>query len=100
MSPTISVPAAPASKAGYQSALIRILRSKHACRWIGHAKGPLEKIAPSGVAGGGDVFVAFEDPIREPVVLHKLPDVLGGVQFGRARRQVWFRGTTGARDWH
>ena len=29
-----------------------------------------------------DVIVGFEDPVREPVVAHKLPDVFLRVQFG------------------
>ena len=49
---------------------------------------------------GDDVVVAVEDPVREPVVAHELPDVLDRVQLGRARWQRQdgdVRGTTRAR---
>ena len=36
---------------------------------------------------GDDVVVAGEDPVREPVVAHELPDVLDRVQLRRAWRQ-------------
>ena len=36
---------------------------------------------------GDDVVVSLEDPVREPVVAHELPDVLDGVQLWRARWQ-------------
>lgn len=35
-----------------------------------------------------DVFVVRKHPVREPVVAHELPDVLGRVQFRRAGRQL------------
>jgi hypothetical protein len=34
-----------------------------------------------------DVVEGREDAVREPVIAHELPDVFGGVEFGRARRQ-------------
>ena len=34
-----------------------------------------------------DVVVALEDAVREPVVSHELPDVLDGIEFGRAGRE-------------
>lgn len=34
-----------------------------------------------------DVFVGFEDAVREPVFTHELPDVFDGIEFGRFRRQ-------------
>jgi hypothetical protein len=43
---------------------------------------------------GDDVFVGCEDPVREPVVAHELPDVLDRVQLGRSRRQ-WQEGDVG-----
>jgi hypothetical protein len=36
---------------------------------------------------GDDVVVTSEDPVREPVVAEKLPDVLDRVELGRARWQ-------------
>ena len=34
-----------------------------------------------------NVFVGFEDPVRQPVVAHELPDILHRVQLGRSWRQ-------------
>ena len=34
-----------------------------------------------------DIVEGFEDPVREPVLSHKLPDVFLAVEFGGARRQ-------------
>ena len=34
-----------------------------------------------------NVLVGFEDPVRQPVVTHELPDVLDGIELWRARRQ-------------
>jgi len=34
-----------------------------------------------------DVVVGGEDPVREPIVPHELPDVLDGVEFRRSGRQ-------------
>lgn len=36
---------------------------------------------------GNDVVVVFEYPVGQPVLPHKLPQVLDRVQFGRPRRQ-------------
>jgi hypothetical protein len=36
---------------------------------------------------GDDVLVALEDAVREVVVPEELPDVLGGIEFGRSRRK-------------
>jgi len=44
---------------------------------------------------GDDVVVTGEDAVREPVFPHELPDVLDGVQFGRARRQRQERNVRG-----
>ena len=41
-------------------------------------------VIPCPAAMTGDVFARCEDPVREPVVPDELPDVPGGVQFGRA----------------
>jgi hypothetical protein len=34
-----------------------------------------------------EIVVVFEDAVREPVVAHKLPDVLDRVELGAFRRQ-------------
>jgi hypothetical protein len=34
-----------------------------------------------------EIVVGFEDAVGEPVVAHKLPDVLDGVELGAFRRQ-------------
>ena len=34
-----------------------------------------------------DIVEGFEDPVREPVLSHELPDVFLAVEFGGARRQ-------------
>src|SRR4051794_14247813 len=43
------------------------------------------------------VGVGCEHPVREPVIAHELPDVLGGVElraFGRERHSVMLSGST------
>lgn len=47
----------------------------------------IDEVVPSEAAMVDDVVVGFEDPIREPVVAHKLPDVLNRVELGTSRRQ-------------
>lgn len=49
--------------------------------------GLIDQLVPCGAAMLDDVVVVFEDAVRQPVVPHKLPDVLDGVQFRRSRRQ-------------
>lgn len=34
-----------------------------------------------------DVFVGFEDTVRQPVIAHEQPDILDRVEFGTPRRQ-------------
>ena len=38
-----------------------------------------------------DVVIVFEDTVGEPVVAHKLPDVLDGIELGRPGRE-WHKG--------
>ena len=46
------------------------------------------ELVPRLAAVGDDVVVGVEDPVREPILAHELPDVLHRVQLGRARRQL------------
>jgi hypothetical protein len=43
------------------------------------------KFAPSVATVGDDIFVVFEDAVREPVVAHELPEVFDGIEFRAAR---------------
>ena len=48
---------------------------------------PVGELIP-GIGGQGeDVVVGLEDAVREPVLPHVLPDVLGRVEFRRSGRQ-------------
>jgi hypothetical protein len=50
--------------------------------------GPFDQLVPVEAAMIGDVVVAFEDPVGEPVVAHVLPNVLDRIKlwgFGRQR---------------
>ena len=42
---------------------------------------------PGEAAMVEDVVVGFEDAVREPIVVHELPDVLDWIELGRFRRQ-------------
>ena len=54
----------------------------------GHdAPGLVDKLVPSLAAVIDEIVIGFEDAVREPVVAHKLPDVLDRVELGRFRRQ-------------
>ena len=46
-----------------------------------------DEVVPGEAAVVDDVVVGFEDPVREPVIAHELPDVLDGIELGAARRQ-------------
>lgn len=46
-----------------------------------------DEVVPGKAAVVDDVVVGFEDPVGEPVVAHKLPDILDRVEFGAARRE-------------
>ena len=46
-----------------------------------------DEFVPGKAAVVDDVVVGFEDPVGEPVVAHKLPDILDRVEFGAARRE-------------
>ena len=50
----------------------------------------IDELVPSVAAMIDDVIEGLEDPVREPVFAHELPDVFLGVQlraFGRQRDQ-------------
>ena len=47
----------------------------------------VDEVVPGLAAQRDDVFVGFEDPVRQPVVAHELPDILHRVQLGRSWRQ-------------
>ena len=56
-------------------------------RPIAHADGHdlpwlADELVPGFAAERDDVFVGFENPVRQPVVAHELQDVLGWVQLG------------------
>ncbi len=54
----------------------------------GHdAPGLIDELVPSLAAMVEDVVVGLEDPVRQPVVAHELPDVLNRVELGRFGRQ-------------
>ena len=49
----------------------------------GHdAPGLLGELVPGEAAVVDDIVVGFEDPVREPVVAHELPDVFDRVELG------------------
>ena len=54
-----------------------------------------DKLVPGVAAVIDDVVVAGEDPIRDPVVAHELPDVFLRVQLGAFRRQRHDRDVVG-----
>ncbi len=61
-------------------------------RPIAHADGHdgprlIDELIPGFAAERDDVVLGSEDPVRQPVVAHELPDVLDGVQLGRSWRQ-------------
>ena len=41
----------------------------------------VDELVPGVTAEGDDLFVGFEDPVRQLVVAEELPDVLDRVQF-------------------
>ena len=47
-------------------------------RPFAHAEGHrlVDEVVPGLAAQRDDVFVGFEDPVRQPVVAHELPDIL------------------------
>ncbi len=44
--------------------------------------GLVDEGVPGMAAGGEDILVALENPVREPVVADELPDVLDRVELG------------------
>ena len=54
----------------------------------GHdAPGLIDELVPCLAAVIDEIIVGFEDAVREPVVAHKLPDILNRVELGAFRRQ-------------
>ncbi len=49
--------------------------------------GLVDQPVPGKAAVVEDILVGLEDPVREPVVAHELPDVLDRVQLGSSGRQ-------------
>jgi len=56
----------------------------------------INKLVPCVAAVVDYVVVGFEDAVRQPIVSHELPDVLGRVEFRAFGRQ----GHYGDVDWH
>jgi hypothetical protein len=62
------------------------------CRPIAHTDGDdfprlIDEFIPGVAAMVEDILEGFEDPVRQPIVAHELPDVLLRVQFRAFRRQ-------------
>ena len=51
------------------------------------APGLIDEAVPGEAAMIDDVVVGFEDPVRQPVVAHELPDVFDRIEFGAPGRQ-------------
>jgi hypothetical protein len=47
----------------------------------------IDEAVPGEAAMVEDVLVGLEDPVREPVIAHELPDVFDGIELGAFRRQ-------------
>ena len=47
----------------------------------------IDEVVPGEAAVVDDVVVGLEDPVGEPVIAHKLPDVLNRVELGASWRQ-------------
>ena len=63
----------------------------------GHdAPGLVDELVPCLTAMIDEIVVGFEDTVGEPVVAHKLPDVLDGVELGA----FWRQGDNGDVGWH
>jgi hypothetical protein len=64
--------------------------SPFACADGHNAPGLIDEAVPGEAAMVEDVVVGSEDPVREPVVTHELPDILDRIElwaFGRQRQQ-------------
>src|SRR3954465_9439745 len=62
----------------------------------GHDKPrPISELVPRLAAVVEDVWVGGEDPVRDPVLAHLLPDVLGRVQLRRLGRERYKRDGVG-----
>ena len=46
----------------------------------------INELVPGLATERDDLFIGFEDAVRQPVVAHELPDVLHGVQLGCSGR--------------
>ena len=54
----------------------------------GHdAPGLVNELVPCFTAVIDEIIVRFEDAVGEPVIAHKLPDVLDRIELGAFRRQ-------------
>ena len=63
----------------------------------GHdAPGLIDELVPSLAAMVDEIVVGFEDAVREPVIAHKLPDVLDRVELGA----FWRQSDNGDVGWH
>ena len=49
--------------------------------------GSIDEFVPCLTAVVDDVVVGCEDPVRQPVIAHELPDILHRVELGRAGRE-------------
>jgi len=49
--------------------------------------GLVDELVPGVAAVINEIFVGLEDAVREPIVTHKLPNVLDRVEFRGSRRQ-------------
>jgi len=47
----------------------------------------IDEVVPGEAAVVDDIVVGLEDAVREPVITHKLPDVLDWIELGASRRQ-------------
>ena len=57
--------------------------------------GLVDELVPGLAAVAEDVVVGCEDPVRQPVFAHELPDVLDGVELGRLGGQRHHGGVVG-----
>ena len=63
----------------------------------GHdAPGLVDELVPCLTAMIDEIVVGFEDTVGEPVVAHKLPEVLDRVELGA----FWRQGDNGDVGWH
>lgn len=56
-----------------------------------------DEFVPSKAAMVDDIFVGFEDAVREPVIAHELPDILDRIELWAPWRQ-WHQRDVGGYD--